>query len=249
MFIIKFAIMKKTEALEKLISILGISKSELENWFIYRNNLPLVYCDKLRVKYGLEKLISKLEISESELRKWFYDRGQNNENKVNRPFENDANFIPTKLPLVYYHNNELIVKCGLDLSCKKELSGIQLLPGVIFFLQHNWRKISWYGSGIVWETAKNYAKGLCFNGKIGRLPSRYVLERHWSCRETTKLEATLKVLKENKIEVRDYGSWEFWCSEEKNLYDAYYFNLFNFNSSLGDRNSTYCCDYLAVAFN
>lgn len=247
MFIIKFAIMKKTEALEKLISILGISKSELENWFIYRNKLPLVYCNKLRVKYGLEKLISKLEISENELENWFYERGQNNKNKVNRPFENDANFIPTKLPLVYCHNNELIVKCGLDLSCKKELSGIQFLPGVIFFLQREWGTC--YGTGITWKAAKNYAKGLCFNGKTGRLPSRYVLERHWSCRETTKLEATLKVLDENKIEVNKYYPWEFWCSEEKNLYDAYCFNLFNFNSRLGDRNSAYCCDYLAVAFN
>lgn len=187
---------------------------------------------------ALEKLISKLEISESELANWFYNR-------------NHTNFIPTKLPLVYCHNNKLIVRQGLDLNHKKELWGIQLSSGVMVSLtcwEKNQDMIDAILHGpinprLTWKRAKKIVNTMQFNGKKGRLPSRCIFKKGWD-----GLDETSGILEENNIEA--VGGFGFvWCTEEKGTTEAYLFDLESWGDDAIDKT---CVQYgmrLAVVFD
>ena len=182
---------------------------------------------------ALEAVIAALEISENELTNWFNNRGKDK-----------TGLIPTELPLVYRRGNELTVENGLNLSRKSELWGIQLLSGVMVALT--------CGSGnnvsdTTWGKVKKFAEKMTFNGKPGILPSKDVLNKHWSNEEREKYATTIAVLKENGIDADGYQGC-IWCSEGYNPSYAYYFDLKNGSHDWNHKYTTLNIDRVALAF-
>ena len=181
----------------------------------------------------LEKVLSELNISDKELMNW-----------VNNRSKSPAGLIPTALPLVYRHGNELTVENGLNLSRKSELWGIQLLSGVMVALT--------CGSGnnvsdTTWGKVKKFAEKMRLNGKPGFLPSKGVLKEHWGGMEEAKFIATVEILKENEIAADGYWGC-IWCSEGYSPSNAYYFGLKDGGSDWIIKGSTYGNDRVALAF-
>ena len=181
----------------------------------------------------LEKVLSELNISDKELMNW-----------VNNRSKSPAGLIPTALPLVYRRGNELTVENGLNLSRKSELWGIQLLSGVMVALT--------CGSGnnvsdTTWGKVKKFAEKMTFNGKPGILPSKDVLNKHWSNEEREKYATTIAVLKENGIDADGYQGC-IWCSEVYYPSNAYCFYLGYGLSVWYIKGSTNNNDRVALAF-
>ena len=182
----------------------------------------------------LEKVLSELNISDKELINW-----------VNNRSKSPAGLIPTALPLVYRRGNELTVENGLNLSLKNELWGIQLLSGVMVALT--------CGSGnnvsdTTWGKVKKFAEKMTFNGKPGILPSKDVLNKHWSNEEREKYATTIAVLKENGIDADGYRGC-IWCSEVYYRAGAFCFNLENGYRGWGHKDDTNIDDRVALAFS
>ncbi len=182
----------------------------------------------------LEKVLSELNISDKELMNW-----------VNNRSKSPAGLIPTALPLVYRRGNELTVENGLNLSRKSELWGIQLLSGVMVALT--------CGSGnnvseTTWDEVKKFAEKMTFNGKPGILPSKDVLNKHWSNEEREKYATTIAVLKENGIDADGYQGC-IWCSEVYYRAGAFCFNLENGYRGWGHKDDTNIDDRVALAFS
>lgn len=178
----------------------------------------------------LEALISELKISDSELKDWYENRAQE-----------IGDFIPTELPLVYRKGTEFTVENGLNLKRKEELWGIQLLSGVMVALMCG------SGNNVLFKKVEKFATQMTFNGKLGSLPSKDVLQKHWGNKERVKFAATVEVLKENEIEADGYRG-RIWCFEEYGLGYPYFFGLSSGCSVWTNKLTTGKNGRVAVAF-
>lgn len=115
--------------------------------------------------------------------------------------KNELDLVPMPLPLVYRCGHTFIVRNGLDLKRRKELWGIEILPGTINSVIMSLRR------GTV-ETPEGFVPATWYNvlNKIkksncgGRMPSAGLLKKHVGVKEIALLEGTLKRLREEGID-------------------------------------------------
>lgn len=157
--------------------------------------------------------------------------------------------IQTELPLVYRCGNVLTIENGFDLNRRNELWGIQLLSGTMVSLRYGPQTDV---TSTTWEKIKNFAQTVIFNGKIGKLPSKSVLIKHWGNVERMAFDATVNILKNNDVVADDYRGC-IWCmedtySQETPPNEAYAFILYNGSHGWRIKDETFINDRIAVTF-
>lgn len=156
--------------------------------------------------------------------------------------KNELDLVPMPLPLVYRCGHTFIVRNGLDLKRRKELWGIEILPGTINSVIMSLRR------GTV-ETPEGFVPATWYNvlNKIkksncgGRMPSAGLLKERWGIKEEALLEGTLKRLNEWDIDAGKFMG-VCWCYGDDRDNES---GVFSFAGSHYDRVSCLAEDYLA----